>query len=383
MRRTLLVFLAVTLTISSAMASKRQKKTDANDGDFQAAQDAVTHSGVQNQGHVGFCWAYTLAGFMEGEAKKQNIDVVISPEYLGFYHMYFELQKHLGWLSDQAHHLNQNDLDDAVEDAYQRIYVQNHFFTPNEGNDEKVALTELEISGAVPQDSFDFKLGTSTKETDFEDSIKSFIKANMFSENTLSTFKATNRNGINETLFDSFSKALHIQPPKPDDGISFQGHSLTPKTFVSSFLKFDPSAYVEITTSGGSEQKSLNLIRDVMKKNIAVPIGFDVFEDTNGDGNALTEAEKSGDFSPEDCPQGGCKKLDGGHEVLGVNWTEDSSGNVTSIIIKNSWGHRGGRNDRGEKTSDADDTGFWILEAGYLSQAPEWLFIVPKGMAGN
>ena len=66
-----------------------------------------------------------------------------------------------------------------------------------------------------------------------------------------------------------------------------------------------------------------------------------------------------------------------------MNWTEDASGNVTALIIKNSWGHRGGRNDRGVKTNDAGDSGFWILEAGYLSDSNPWLFIVPKNMTGK
>ena len=266
MQRTLLVLMAMALAISPAFANKKPNPTEPNEADFRANQDAVTHSSVQNQGHVGFCWAYTLAGFMEGEAKKENIGVVVSPEYLGFYHMYFQLQKHLSWFSNQAHHIKQSDMDAAVDDAYNRIYVQNRFFTPNEGNDEKTALQELEVSGAVPQEVFDFKLGSGTKETDFENSIKSFIKTNMFSDKTLETFKAADSNGISETLYDAFSKALHISPPKPSDSFTFQGHSFTPKTFVADYLKFDPSAYVELPASHGAAQGALNLIREAMKK---------------------------------------------------------------------------------------------------------------------
>lgn len=320
---------------------------------------------------------------MEGEAKKENINVVMSPEYLGFYHMYFQLQKHLSWFIEQAHHIKPGAMDAAVDDAYNRIYVQSHFFTPTEGNDEKTALQELETSGAVPQEVFDFKLGSGTKETDFENAIKNFIKSNMFADKSLETFKTTDCNGISEALYESFSKALHITPPKPGDNFTFQGHSFTPRTFVADYLKFDPSAYVELPAPQGAAQGALNLIREAMKKNIAVPIGFDVFEDSFGNSNVFDEAKTTGEFSNKNCPNEKCTQVDGGHEVLGVNWTEDASGNVTALIIKNSWGHRGGRDDRGVKTKDAGDSGFWILEAGYLSDSNPWLFIVPKSMAGR
>jgi aminopeptidase C len=385
MQTALLVYLAVAMTISPALAEKRKPKPDqasdaaAAETDFTARQDAVTHTPVRNQGSAGFCWAYTLAAFIEGEAKKKNIDAVISPEYLGVYHMYLQLQKHLSWFENHSHG-KQEDLDATAEEATKRVYIQPHFFQPDEGSDEESALQEIEISGVVPQEAFDFKLGTDRREDSFENSIKNFIKTNMFSEKNLASYKQIGPNGINDELFDALSSALGIHPPKPDQTFNVEGRNLTPKTYLTEFLKFDPNDYVERAFSLNG-QAGLNLIRDAMKKNFAVPIGFNVFDDKNGSNDAQLEAERVGDFSTRFCPNGKCTQVDGGHEVLGINWTEDSNGNVTSIIVKNSWGNGGGRNDRGQKVRDGSDTGYYILEADYLEESsPYWTILVPKNL---
>ena len=353
--------------------------------DFRAEQQAVTHTAIRSQGQVGFCWAYTLAGLMEGEAKKDKINVLLSPEYLGFYHMYFQLQKHLSWFGVVVRHLDQNNqsaFESVTQDAYERIYVRDRFYKQGEGNDEALALNELEISGAVPQEVFNFKLGTQIKDQDFELKIKNFIKAKMLVAKNLDSFKTTDGNGMNETLFEALAKSLDLTPPKPSDSFTFQGKSFTPKTFVTDYLKFDPGAFVQIAVTPAKQQRALNLIRDTLKANDAVPIGFEVFMDPNPSGdNALKQAGKTGDFSNRFCPGGQCKQIDGGHEVLGVNWTEDSKGNVTSIIIKNSWGHQGGRNDRGQETREDSESGFFILESDYLADSSTWFFIVPKAHA--
>jgi hypothetical protein len=351
--------------------------------DFRAKQDAVTHTSTQNQGQSGFCWAYALSGFMEGEAKKNHQSVILSPEYLGFYHMVFQLQKHLDWFQSQTRKIkgrSSAEVDSTAQDAYERIYVRDRFFQPDEGGDELQAIHELEVSGIVPQKSFRFKLPTGAQERNFKDSIKNFIKTNMFDEEKLAMYQKLDDDGLNETLFTALSKALTLSPLKPSESFDFEGKSYTPKTFMADYLHFEPEAYKQVSANPRKVPNALNLIREVMKKNIAVPIGFTVFEDQapgfNEDASEL--AAESGDFSTRFCPNGKCTKVEGGHEVLGVNWTEDSSGNVNSIIVKNSWGRVGGRDDRGVETHGQSETGFFVLEADYFKDSNVWNFIVPK-----
>jgi hypothetical protein len=355
-------------------------------GSAHAAQnpvqtEAVTHTAVENQGSVGFCWAYTLTGLMEGEARKQNVSANLSPEYLGFYHMYFQLQKHLSWFETVAQRISsdlRSNADSVVEDAYNRIYVQDRFFKPSEGNDEKIALQEIQISGTVPEEAFKFRVGTDAKETDFENRVKNFVKTNMLDGGKLAQYKSVDQDGINQALFSELSKALKISPPKPNDTFTFEGRSFTPRTFMTDYMRFDPKAWVELDATSDKQAKAESLIRQVLSKNIQVPVAFLVFDDTNSERqNAQILVEKNGEFSTRFCTDGKCAEPAGAHAVLIVNSTSDA------FVVKNSWGHIG-RDDRGGKTSVTSETGFFLLDFSYLAETkPAWAFIVPRADAAG
>jgi hypothetical protein len=376
-----------TLVFSLSFTLLQPALSCAQTPDFRANQEAVTHTFTVNQGQAGFCWAYALSSFIEGEAKKNQENVIISPEYLGFYNMYFQLQKHLNWFKTAARkiHTDSNSSQQETQDAYERIYLRDRFFKPDEGADELKALQQLEVSGVVPQKAFKFKLPSDIQEQRFTDAIKNFIKTHMFDEQKLSQYESLNENGINTELFTGLSQALGISPPQPGDSFDYLGKSYTPKTFMSDYLRFNPGIYKQISVSARKTPQALNLIREVMKKNVAVPVGFTVFQDqaAGAPKSAQELAVDNGDFSTRFCPGNRCRKVDGGHEVLGVNWTEDSNGDVNSLVIKNSWGRSGGRNDRGVETQISSETGFYILEVDYLKDSGTWNFIVPVDEAAD
>ena len=66
----------------------------------------VVHTPARDQGSVGFCWAYALTGWIEGELALKGRRVSLSPEYNGFYNLYYQLRDHLRFFRTVARRLN-------------------------------------------------------------------------------------------------------------------------------------------------------------------------------------------------------------------------------------------------------------------------------------
>jgi len=350
----------------------------------------VPHSPARDQKSIGFCWAYTLTGLIEGERLREGTSPVVhvSGEYIGFYHMYFQIKNHIGWFRTLIKRMKDGGVqhpDGSVEDAYERIYVRNHFFTPDEANEESRALVELSLVGAVPQSVYS-QTWNDDQEAKLAARLKKFIKENLFDEGKLDIYDQGGPDTINETLLKEFSTAFGSKPPRPTDTFDYRGQTYTPTQFLSRYLAFNPDNYVEVTATKSTHARDLSLVHELLQKGISVPVGFTVFKDKNSKGQAVDDdLTDTGLFTSSDCPNGHCTKEDAGHEVLAVNWLENASGAMTGLIVKNSWG-KTGFNDKGKNTLTVGDKGFYIIDSDYLlnsitgSKDP-WTFVVPAQYA--
>jgi len=368
------------------------------------AQVAVPHTPAGNQHSTGFCWAYALSGLIEAQALRESMafgaapqgegrQVQLSAEYLGFYHMYFEIQKHLPWFHVVAARLANGGLeyaDGTVEDVYQRVVVRNHFFTPSEGSVEPTALKEIAQIGIVPKSVFNVTFDAEA-EKKLAENIKTFIKENLLIEENLAQFESVDANGINEALFTRVVKIFGYEPPRPDQSAAFtyDGQSFSPKSFLHDYLQFDPGAFTQISVSAETQETAIRVIAEVLNAGYAVPIGIPVYSDKSTSGSDfMRQAEDDADFSAAHCPNGVCHHASGGHEILIVNWTGDQAGLVKEFIAKNSWGFTG-RNDRGEVTTDETQLGYYLIDTDYLRQTAYsarsisaksdlWDFVIPN-----
>jgi hypothetical protein len=346
----------------------------------------VPHSPARDQKSIGFCWAYTLTGLIEGERLRSGATpaVHVSGEYIGFYHMYFQIKNHIGWFRKLAKRIKEGGLehsDGSIEDVYERIYVRNHFFTPDEANEESRALIELGLVGVVPQNVYS-ETYNDDQDAALTARLKKFIKENLFDEAKLDVYDQGGADTINETLLKEFSAAFGSKPPRPTDTFTYRGQTYTPRQFLNQYLQFEPDDFVEITATKATHARDIGLVHELLQKGISVPIGFTIFKDKDSKGVAIDDnIVTTGVFTSAVCPNDHCTKEDTGHEVLAVNWLENAAGTLTGLIVKNSWG-KTGFSDKGKNTATAGDKGFYIIDSDYLLNSitgsnDPWTFVVP------
>ncbi|MGZ3670177.1 MAG: hypothetical protein ACXWR4_09750 [Bdellovibrionota bacterium] len=361
----------------------------------------VPHIAARDQGDVGFCWAYALSGFMEGEALKKNKHVVLSPEYLALNHMPSLMYQFLP--------------------IFQYIDAKGFFarllldiillpsISPQGSTSFSEGLSDLDAIGMVPETFFKqkFPMGKDSNGKPVEihptlqEKITSFVYAKLTRSDWVKNYEH-NPEAFRKDFFD----AIGIHPPKPTDTFVYEGQSYTPITFMKNYLEFNTADYEEVVVAKGQYQSLwdklaaggmdmsaippmnmpkpltgldqrtvLDIARAVLQDQTAVPVTYMVYEDQKA-------AEASGVFSPANCQNGQCAKVVGGHAVLMTGLKENSSGAVDAIVIKNSWGNIG--LDAQGASLKAADRGFFLISDGYLTQAEQqanangWSILAPK-----
>ncbi len=373
--------------------------------------DGVPHSPVRDQQQAEICWAYALSSLAEGLFQKDHgkDSVQLSPEYLGFYHIYFQFKNRLSYFRNKAKVIASTATDrktlakqQAINEAY-GLFKDAHtpegeakqkrkaLFQPDVGSAENSALTEVLVSGMVPFIRDGAPITTAEQEAQLEAAVKNFVGWYMLDESNLDLFKGKDADGINTSLFNALvtelAPIMGFRPFRPGDSFRFAGGTYTPRTFMSNYLRFDPRRFVALVSSEETHNASMQAVVQTLGLNIAVPIGLVLFGDQTQGKDVQTHVQDTGIFTTEWCESTDCKNDAGGHEVLAVNWVGDNEQNViTGLIVKNSWGLMG-LDVNGQPTTHENERGFFEVTNDYLSQSTKaaisdsWDFVVPIEIA--
>jgi hypothetical protein len=365
----------------------------------------VMHSPVRDQADVGFCWSYSLSGYLEGEALKKGKKVTLSPEYLALNHLPNLMYEFL-------------PLFETVDDAgfFTRLLVRvlvAPLISPEGSVSFSESLYDVGSIGMVPEtffaQKFPFGKGLFGQKVEIhptlQERITKFVRAKLFTKANVQ-FYEKNPEAFRKDFFDG----IGIHPPKPTDTFTYEGKSYTPISFMRDYLEFNPEDYQEIAVmkgeykslpdklaeggldmsamakqswpkplSGYSQAEALAVMQKALADNTSVPVTFLVLEDQK-------LAEQNGVFSNANCVGGACKKSVGGHAVLATGMKIDASAAgapVSAVVIKNSWGDIG-LNDQGQVSAAAGSKGFFLIARDYFTStetiSPDngWSILVNK-----
>lgn len=360
----------------------------------------VAHSPVEDQGDVGFCWAYALSGMMEGNLlHRDGTAVTLSPEYLALNNMVAMVQASLPIFAQLDHGGLMNWM-------LKRLIAG--VFNPEGSVNLTQALDMLSIYGTMPSSAFNYKFPYSVDShgnlheihPTLQEKLEAFSKSNLLDKAKVAQYQANPAQLRSELL-----TALGVTVPEPTATFSYKGKSYTPMTFMQNYMGFNPGDYKEVAILSGkynadplnpdtkdmpvlgySHEQGLQIMRKALSDGASVPIAFLVLND-------MPVVKQDGVFSPENCPHDRCTGVDGGHAVLTVGIKDNSTAAgdpIDALLIKNSWGTDLGLDDTAKPiAAGAHNGGFFLITSDYLQVAENqqnsngWSFVVAKKYLGK
>lgn|GEM_PF-1988011 len=338
-------------------------------------KDSVPSSPVKDQAFVGFCWSYTVHGLMESELlKKKGITLDLSEEYVGFHHLYNQILENIPTLRNLA--VFRKDSHKALT-SFKRLGLEilvMGFLHPNEGSTTAQMLQRVAQVGVVPEGVFSYKIDSEGKMV--ENNLIKFATEHLIYKEDLDFYSTTPGRA---QLYEEVAAIFGSRPPRPDDVFEYEGKKYTARTFLRDYVEFAPSDFRTVEVDKKTREAGLMAVRRALEKNIAVPLGYLIYEDMQ------TASETTGRFDPEQCSGGRCTQPMGGHAVLIVNGTLNDTGRpLDGVLVKNSWGPYKGLTSSGELVGDS--RGFNIITASYLDTAIDtgknWEAVLPVSVAG-
>lgn len=318
----------------------------------QIAATPVPHTPPRDQGAVGFCWSYTLNGLLESEALKSGKTVTLSPEYIGFYHMYDHLKENIGKFRFWARKKEPKSKFDKKLWELARVEAAKQVMgflgqSPSEGAPNLTEpFTLLAKYGVVPEAIFNTKIGKD--QSGMEKRVLNHFLDKLMLKSTVDDFAAHP-----EKIHAELAKVFGITPPMPDAPFTYEGREYSALSFVKDYLSFDSSQYQEVKVTRSNQSRIYPQILKSLDDGNSVPLGYIIF------GDQFEEAKNTGVFDSANCKNQTCSKPAGGHAVLGVNYTSHS------LIIKNSWGPTG-LDVMGTASSDPAAKGYYAITTAYL-----------------
>jgi hypothetical protein len=329
----------------------------------------VPHSPVKDQLQAEMCWSYSLMSFLEGEQiRKTGRYIELSPLYLGFYHLYHQVEYRM---SEYA----------------RRPQRQATALEP--GNQISTLLDESSEYGVVPERVFSAAVRTDHQRERLEESSVDILKKLkvLLHQGRLNLDESDD--GVNDQIYSemvmNYKPVLKYAPPRPNQRLSMGPlGQYTPREFMLEYLGFNPKDYTHVSVYQKYHSIGIEVVRKLLQSHYAVPLGFSVMDGVVQGVSAFEKFVDTGFVTDEYCPQYGCKKLVGGHQVLIVNWLEDATGEVTGFIVKNSWGKDSGLNINGRQAGEGR-RGYYVISADYLKKYSVsrggWDVMIPKSLA--
>ena len=347
----------------------------------------VTHSPPRSQVAGQICVEYALSGLAESEySKLSGKKIHLSPEYMGFYHFYLQLQNRLGYFRKLAK--DAADAPSTLDEIKNKVLGEFDF---GPGSTGATGLKEVLFTGMIPINFYFDRIEIDDQERRLETALHDFVSQYMLDLGNLNRYAITDDFGMSKNLITDLSKfltpALGFTPMLPTDHFNFEGKTYTPRSFMKTFLHFDPTKFQAFVSTPKTHDLAIAAVSEALKNNIAVPIGIELFNDQKDFVGAFSRAITSGTFTENDCPDKICKEIYGGHEGLAVNFITGNNPDKTSeLIFKSSWGHRG-LDVNGAPNKDRYQTGYFRITSEYLRASTSstvnepWDFIIPKIIA--
>jgi hypothetical protein len=385
-------------------ALKRAPKVDSL-GELQLkGKNRLVRIPILNQGPEDLCWSESETELAISEFKKANpkSSVKLSPEYSGFWHVYFQMKNHLEYfnkIAKKVAKLPPSERAQAIQELSQESlrlmkqpsrYVEKTLsWAPSQGSDEAIAMGEADAVGMMPHEAFNGVRKTMSAENSFENAIQRFVSENFFDPAKLKSYESVAADGINDPLYKQLSAKLKPQlgakPPRPHDPFLYNNKTYTPLTFMKEHLKFNPNDFKVFSATPATHKLMLEAISDSLARGYRVPIGMPIFADVvpGTEVNFQMLAEHTGIFSPELCPGGKCAEIGGGHEIVITNEIK-KNGKTTALVDENSW-NLVGRAADGRMTKFRNKRGYDLITEDYLVQGMKAGFpydiTIPKEVA--
>lgn len=355
------------------------------------AQTPAIHTSIKDQGRVGFCWSYSGLALIEGEHLKNSQEKLdLSEEYIGFMYLYEQIIKNSSIYfssEDRIHDPNayskkwkrkKMKLKTSAINLFNDLKI-NFLFKVSEGApDLDLVMNLVKRYGVVTESSFGYKIQGSNAEKSVEKRVMDFVNTKLRDPAFNKKYRKQNQDGtystepITEAIFEDLIKAytLEDQNLNPDDrcdscdlvqskeSFDHKGQRYSPKDFLERYIGFNVGEYTQIKVTKENFQSSMRKMENSLRDGHAVQLGVILL-------TGYSEAVKgSGILMPENCGIYTPCTPQGGHAILAVNHTKDQNGDLSGIIIKNSWGPIG-LDVNGEKTGPK---GFQIITPDYLSR---------------
>lgn len=370
---------------------------------------AVVHSSVKDQGQVGFCWSYAVAGHIEANHKRatgQELD--LSEEWTGFWAIYdqvianapeyFRSEKRVVDGSKKGFKYLGNKIGTKAKNAFNSLRIKFAFSVSEGAPDMMQGVDLVKKYGVVPESVFSYKIVGAEAERGVEARVMDFVEDELRTPGVNDGYRLKNPDGtltdqpdaekILERLAQVYVNEKDVALGTPGsqhqkilsahrNGINFQGKQVSPVALVSE-LSFNADGYHQTRVNAANFDDSISRIEKALAANEQVPIGIMLMK-------GYSEAIKgSGILSPESCGLRTPCTIAGGHAILIVGKTVDPvTGLINGVVIKNSWGSVGLNVSGG--TSGA--TGFQVISLDYLREqygphagekAAEWMMVTPS-----
>ncbi len=368
-------------------------------GNYIAVPGGIPHGRLHSQKSGEDCWAQAITSLVEAKYySKTGKQVRLSPEYNLFWHIYFQVSRHL---PKYVHMREQyRDPDPSLQtEKLQKIFKAAYGLGPSRhvnvmlgfqidvGAYVKEAISTMDITGVVPEIRYDQEISTDEKERRLENGLAHFIGNYLLKGKNIERYssKHNDQDGINTALFTDLvsslkghERAITQVPLRPDQEFEYRNRITTPRKFLKDDLKFNPKDFRYLTTSGTNRRLALRGIAKSIRNNeIPVLIGMELF----GEDDVWMKQQVQGLFSSATCGAD-CKIASGQHELMVVNYLfKNDPLKPTALIVQNSWGQIGERDINGNRTKSPKKMGHVLITLDYLfknSRNVPWDLLINK-----
>jgi hypothetical protein len=317
---------------------------------------------VDDQGKIGFCWAYGTLGLVESVYKAQSgAEVNLSEEALGFYRLAYHVHKLLLDARDTGELLD--TLSRGVNEGFYTRLPESKRVAG-----ELDALDLIKKYGVVPESVWSQKFPDEAARTNLFKAIRSNAL-------DLTTKKIRSEITVDDVinLVLAGPGAYRSQPPS---SFQWEGADTSATGFLSDVLKFDPDAYVAVEARSEAELETLvAATKRALARGIAVPIGYPI--------NVKRLSGNTFSADGADIDSGIDFALDGGHLVLATDFVNEGgkegkipedvlaaevakpASALSYLRVKNSWGLGDKMNDAGKVLSSSPD-GYYRITRDYF-----------------